>query len=306
MTEEARRPDEGTNVDPARTPGDESVPTCYRHPDRESYIRCQRCDRYICPDCQRQASVGFQCVECVREGQRTQPAARTRFGGVMRGNDGVVTKVILGINIVVFVLGLLSPALIQWMLLVGRIGFADQIGAAGGVAGGEIWRLITSAFVHQQIWHLAVNMFTLWILGPPLERLLGRVRFTALYLVSALCGSAVAYAFTDPRVGVVGASGALFGLFGATVILSRKMKADMSWFLGTLAINVVINVLFARFLSWQGHLGGFIGGLLLGAALAYVPRERRTLYQTLGFIGVGLLATALIIWRTVSLLSGGS
>lgn len=299
MTDESRRPDEGANVDPA------GVPTCYRHPDRESYIRCQRCDRYICPDCQRQASVGFQCVECVREGQRDQPAARTRFGGVIRGNDGVVTKVILGINIVIFVLGMLSPALIQWMQLVGRIGFADQIGAAGGVAGGEVWRLITSVFVHAQIWHLAVNMFTLWILGPPLERLLGRARFTALYLVAGLTGSAVAYAFTDPRVGVVGASGALFGLFGATVMLSRKMKADMSWFLGTLAINVVINVLFARFLSWQGHLGGFIGGLLLGAALAYAPRERRDLYQILGFVGVGLLAIGLIVWRTASLVGGG-
>ncbi len=305
MTDEARRPDEGANVDPAGVPADEAVPTCYRHPDRESYIRCQRCDRYICPDCQRQASVGFQCVECVREGQKDQPAARTRFGGVVRGSDGVVTKVILGLNIAIFVLGMLSPALIQWMQLVGRIGFADQIGQAGGVAGGEVWRLITSVFVHVQIWHLAVNMFTLWILGPPLERLLGRARFTALYLVAGLTGSAVAYAFTDPRVGVVGASGALFGLFGATVMLSRKMKADMSWFLGTLAINVVINVLFARFLSWQGHLGGFIGGLLLGAALAYAPRERRDLYQILGFVGVGLLAVALIAWRTVSLVSGG-
>lgn len=301
MTDEARRPDEGANVDPADVPADEAVPTCYRHPDRESYIRCQRCDRYICPDCQRQASVGFQCVECVREGQKDQPSARTRFGGVVRGSDGVVTKVILGINIAIFVLGMLSPALIQWMQLVGRIGFADQIGQAGGVAGGEVWRLITSVFVHVQIWHLAVNMFTLWILGPPLERLLGRARFTALYLVAGLTGSAVAYAFTDPRVGVVGASGALFGLFGATVMLSRKMKADMSWFLGTLAINVVINVLFARFLSWQGHLGGFIGGLLLGAALAYAPRERRDLYQILGFVGVGLLAVGLIVWRTASL-----
>jgi membrane associated rhomboid family serine protease len=306
MTDEPRRPDEGADVDPARVPSDEAVPTCYRHPDRESYIRCQRCDRYICPDCQRQASVGFQCVECVREGQRTQPAARTRFGGVIRGDDGVVTKVILGINVVIFVLGMLSPALVQWMQLVGRIGFADQIGPAGGVANGEVWRLLTSAFVHVQIWHLAVNMFTLWILGPPLERLLGRARFTALYLVAALCGSAVAYAFTSPRIGVVGASGALFGLFGATVMLSRKMKADMSWFLGTLAINVVINVVFSSFLSWQGHLGGFVGGLLLGAALAYAPKERRDLYQILGFVGVGLLAIALIAWRTVSLMSGGT
>src|SRR4051794_13719232 len=95
------RPDEGADVTGSAQP---QVPTCYRHPQRESYIRCQRCGRYICPDCQRQAAVGFQCVECVREGSRTAPTARTRFGGVMRGNDAIVTKVIIGLNAVVFLL----------------------------------------------------------------------------------------------------------------------------------------------------------------------------------------------------------
>lgn len=304
MTEESRRPEDGADVNETAVPPGEAVPTCYRHPDRETYIRCQRCDRYICPDCQRQASVGFQCVECVREAARTQPAPRTRFGGIVRGSDGVITKILVGLNVGVFLIGMLSPAVVQWLLLVGRIGFGDQIGQSVGVAGGEVWRLLTSAFTHNQIWHLAVNMFTLWMLGPQLERLLGRGRFTALYLVSALTGSAVAYAFTAPHVGVLGASGAIFGLFGATVILSRKMKADMGWFIGMLAINVVINVFFSRYLSWQGHLGGFAGGLLLGVALAYAPRERRNLFQIGGFVVVSLLAVGLIAWRTVNLLAG--
>lgn len=224
----------------------------------------------------------------------------------MRGNDAIVTKVIIGLNAVVFLLILgFGSALEQWLVLVGRTSFfADVVGESPGVAGGAYWRLITSAFVHVEIWHLAINMFSLWILGPGLEALLGRLRFAALYVVSALAGSTVAYAFTSPDVRVVGASGAIFGLFGATVVLARRMRADMSWFAGVLLINVVINVLFRGFLSWQGHLGGFVAGLALGAVLAYAPRERRDLLQALGFAAVILVSVGIVAWRTGQLLSG--
>ncbi|WP_020575030.1 rhomboid family intramembrane serine protease [Actinopolymorpha alba] len=298
------RPEDGAEASNPSAP--QPIPTCYRHPERESYIRCQRCGRYICPDCQRQASVGFQCVECVREGNRTMPSARTRFGGVVRGDGAIVTKVILGLNVVIYLLTLLlGRAVEQQLMLVGRTSFfADAVGEAHGVAGGAYWRLLTSAFLHVELLHLAVNMFSLWVLGPALERLLGRARFTALYLVSALAGSAVAYAFTSPLVPIVGASGAIFGLFGATVVLARRMRADMSWFMGILVVNIVLNVLFRSFLSWQGHLGGFIAGLALGAVLAYAPRERRDLMQTLGFVAVILATVGLIVWRTAQLTAG--
>jgi membrane associated rhomboid family serine protease len=275
------------------------VPTCYRHPSRESYIRCQRCGRYICPDCQKPAAVGFQCLECVREGARTTPATRTRFGGIVRGQGAIVTKVILGINVAVFLLALTGGAAQGWLALVGQpTFFAPEVGEATGVAGGAYWRLITAAFLHTQFWHIAVNMISLWVLGPMLETLLGRLRFAALYLVSALAGSAVAYAFTPPNVAIVGASGAIFGLFGATIVMARRMQADMRMFIPVIVVNIVLNVVFSSALSWQGHLGGFVAGFALGAILAYAPRERRDLVQGIGFAVVTLACIALIWWRT--------
>lgn len=277
------------------------VPTCYRHPGRETYIRCQRCNRYICPDCQRQASVGFQCVECVQEAARTMPTARTRFGGVLRPGGAIVTKVLIGLNLLVFGAGyLLQPDLWLAFELIGRASYV-RFGPLHGVAEGELWRLLTSTFLHIQVFHLAVNMFTLWILGPSLEALLGRWRFTALYLVSGLAGSAVAYAFTAPNVGVVGASGSLAGLFGATIVLARRMQWDVTWLLGILGLNVVINVIYRDALSWQGHLGGLIAGALLGAFIAYAPRERRDLVHVVGFAVVLLATIGLIVWRTTQL-----
>jgi membrane associated rhomboid family serine protease len=278
-----------------------AVPTCYRHPDRETYIRCQRCDRNICPDCQRQAAVGFQCVECVRQGSQSVPAARTRFGGVIHGEGAIVTKVLIGINVAVFLLGLLAgQALIQRLELIGTSVFFSSIGMAGGIEGGEYWRLLTAAFTHVQWWHIAVNMMSLWVLGRPLEMLLGRLRFSALYLVSALAGSAVAYALA-PSVPVVGASGAIFGLFGATFMLARRMRADMTWFVGLIAVNVAINVVWHQYLSWQGHLGGLVAGLILGAFLAYAPRERRDQLQLFGFGLVVVLTVVAVVVRTVTL-----
>ncbi|MEQ7127599.1 rhomboid family intramembrane serine protease [Actinopolymorpha sp. B11F2] len=294
------RPDE-----PAETGGSapQEQPACFRHPERETYIRCQRCGRHICPDCQRQAAVGFQCVECVREGARTVRAPRTRFGGVVRGEGAVATKVIIGINVAVFVAVLLfGPVLSQWLVLLGGDSFVGVNGGeVPGVSGGGYWRIVTSAFVHLEIWHLAVNMFSLWILGPMLEQLLGRELFVNLYVISAIAGGAVAYAFTPPGVPVVGASGAVFGLFGAMVVLARKLRADMSWFVGVLVINIVLNVLFRSFLSWQAHLGGFVAGMAVAAVLAYMPR--RPGLRGLGLSAVLLASFALILWRTAQLTS---
>jgi membrane associated rhomboid family serine protease len=301
------QPDEPKSEEPAKSEspagsGTDSgvVPTCYRHPDRETYIRCQRCDRNICPDCQRHAAVGFQCPECVKQGAQGMPAARTRFGGVLRAEGAVVTKVLIGINVAVFLLGLLAPALILRLELIGRSGFAGMIGLTPGVEGGEVWRLLTAAFTHTQLWHIAVNMFSLWVLGPPLEALLGRLRFTGLYLVSAVVASTVAYVLA-PSVPVVGASGAIFGLFGATFMFARRMRADMSWFIGLIAVNVVINVVFHTQLSWQGHLGGLVAGLALGAFLAYAPRERRDQFQLFGFGLVLVLTIVAVVVRTITL-----
>lgn len=274
-----------------RTGEQVGVPSCYRHPERETYIRCQRCDRYVCPDCQRQASVGVHCLDCVREGSKQMPVARTRFGGVLRPGGAEVTKVLLGLNLAVSV-----PSL----LLGSRILAATALIGAN-VYLGEYWRLFTSMFVHAGLMHLVVNMISLWVLGPPLEAALGRLRFVALYLIGGLGGSAVAYAFTAVNVAVIGASGAIAALFGATLVLARQLRWDPSLLFGILAINVLINVFASSALSWQGHLGGLIAGAMLGALLGYAPRERRNLVQGVGFTAVAVLAIGLIVWRTTML-----
>lgn len=288
--------------------GQGPVPTCFRHPERESYIRCQRCDRFICPDCQRQAAVGFQCVECVQEAARSTPPPRTRFGGVLRqGDGGIVTKTLIGLNVAVFVLVLaVGNVLVDRVDLIGGTMFSESVGLSTGVADGAYWRLLTSAFVHTQIWHIAINMFALWVLGRPLEHVLGRLRFIGLYLVSALAGSAAAYALTPPNVSTVGASGAIFGMFGATIILYRRLRLDMTWIIGLLVLNLALNIFASSILSWQGHLGGLLAGLALGAFLAYAPRENRDRVQVAGFVLVLLLAVAVVAWRTLGLLSGSA
>lgn len=274
-----------------------SGPVCYRHPDRETYIRCQRCERYVCPDCSRDAAVGVHCLDCIREGNRGIPQARTRFGGVAHGRGDLVTWILIGLNVAVFLLyQATGPRLIENLALVGGWpGF--------GVVSGEVWRLLTSMFVHVQVWHIGINMLSLWMLGRLLEPMFGRLRYTGLYVVSGLAGSAAAYALTSPMTWVIGASGAVFGLFAAVVMVLRRLRADLTWILGILAVNVVLNVVYRDALSWQGHAGGFVAGLLLGAVLVYAPRERRNTWHIAGFVGVGVLIVAVVVGRTFMLLA---
>lgn len=277
----------------------ESAPTgpvCYRHPGRESYIRCQRCERYVCPDCSRDAAVGVHCLDCLREGSRGLPQARTRFGGIARGRSDLVTLTLIGLNVAVFLLyQAVGPRVADNLALVGGWpGF--------GVAGGQAWRLITSAFLHTELWHIGINMLSLWILGRLLEPMLGRLRFVGLYLVAGLAGSAAAFALTDPWTWTLGASGAVFGLFGAVVMVLRRLRADLTWIAGVLAINVVLNVLYRDALSWQGHAGGFVAGLILGAALVYAPKERRDTWHIVGFVVMGVAIAAVVVGRTLMIL----
>ena len=288
--------DEPTAVSPQGL----TAPRCYRHTDRETYIRCQRCERPICPDCMRQASVGFQCPECVREGAKSVRQPRTAYGGRPVG-DALVTQVLIGINVVVFVLLLLtggrgSDLLRELWLSPTRLCEPDGIGGCGallpGVADGALWQLVTSFFTHVQFWHIGFNMLALYVLGPQLEGLLGRVRFLALYLLSGLSGSLAVYWLTPVNQPTVGASGAIFGLMGALLVVAVKHRANVQGLLGLLAVNAVITVIGAGFISWQGHLGGFVGGLLIALVLVYAPRRGRTLWQA---AGLGLIATVVVV-----------
>ncbi len=284
------------------------TPTCYRHDDRETYIRCQRCERPICPDCMRSAAVGFQCPDCVAEGARSTRQARTAYGGTRPARPGAVTQLLIAANVSVFVLvlaagGIGSVLLSKLALVPLRTGLLidGRPTAVAGVADGAVWQLVTSMFTHVQIWHIGFNMLALFILGPQLEVLLGRARFLALYLLSGLVGSAAVYWLSAPDSLTIGASGAIFGLMGALLVVAVKVKGDVQSLLTLVAINLVITVLGSSFISWQGHLGGFVGGVVIGAVLVYSPRRRRTTWQVAGLTVVGLLTLAAIALRTVTL-----
>ena len=243
----------------------------------------------------RPASVGFQCPQCVKEGSRTTRSGRTAYGGLRPGNAALTSEVIIGINIVV------------WLVVVASGGFASSVWSslalqpASVAVHGEWWRLLTSAFLHVQVWHIGFNMLALWVLGPQLELQIGRWRFVALYLLSALAGSAMVMWFAYPFSGTFGASGAIFGLMGALLIAAVKVKGDVRGVLTWIGANFVITLVFVRSISWQGHLGGFLGGLAVGAVLMLAPRERRTLWQGLGLGAITLVVVLASVVRAATL-----
>jgi membrane associated rhomboid family serine protease len=292
------------------------VPTCYRHPGREAHIRCQRCERPICPDCMTAASVGFQCPECVREGRKAQRPLRTSYGGLRPSAPGVVTTVLIGINVAVWLLilgtgGNGSSVLEKlWLLpqeMCGSVpGVSQDIcSRAGGyyypgVSDGAYWQLITSAFAHVEIWHIGFNMLALWILGPQVENLFGRARFLALYLVSALAGSALVYAASPATQPTLGASGAIFGLMGALLVIALHERENVSSILVWIGINAFFTLTVAD-VSWEGHLGGFIGGVLVASAIVWAPRAHRSLVQWGGVGAVTAVVALTIVARTLAL-----
>lgn len=288
-----------TEQPPVADPVPAEPATCYRHPDREAHIRCTRCERRICPDCMIPASVGFQCPECVRAGNKGARPARTLFGGQVSADPGWVTKVLIGINVVMYVAQLVSDEFTRRLYEIG-LALDPRTMETVGVADGEVYRLITSAFLHGGLLHLLLNMYALFVFGPMLEAALGRARFTALYVVSALGGSALSYAFSPPNQPSLGASGAVFGLLGAFLVVSRRLRRETTGVLVLLAINLGYGFLVPR-IDWRAHVGGLIAGALIAAALAYAPKERRNLVQVAGIAAVLLGVVALVAWRTAEL-----
>ncbi len=283
-------PSSGDGATPPSGPAPAADPAvCYRHTDREAHIRCVRCERRICPDCMIPASVGFQCPECVREGNKGVRQARTVFGGRVSTDPGWVSKVLIGINVVAFVL---QQSVTGFTRRYVDFGF--------GVADGEYYRLLTSAFLHQNVLHIALNMYALYLFGPPLEASLGRIRFIGMYLLSALGGSALSYAFANPLGTSLGASGADFGLLGAYLVVSKRLGRDATPVMVLLVINFAFGFL-APNIDWRAHLGGLVTGSLCAAAYAYAPTQRRTAIQVGGVVAVSVLVLAVIVWRTMEL-----
>ena len=170
-----------------------------------------------------------------------------------------------------------------------------------GVAEGAYWQLLTSAFTHVEILHIGMNMLALWFLGPSLERALGRARFLAVYLVSALAGSVVVLWLADASTMTLGASGAVFGLIGALLVLAYKVHGDVRSVLIWLGINVVYTFIGPGSISWQGHLGGLLGGVAAAVIVVYAPRQGRTRLQWLGLTGLAVLLLVLAVVRVMQL-----
>ena len=247
----------------------------------------------------RPASVGFQCPDCVNQGQRATRSGRTAYGGLRSNNPARTSQVLIAINVAVWILitvtgGAGSPWVDRLALLPqgGVFRFPDgSLHQIAGVANGAPWQLVTSMFTHVTIWHIGFNMLALWFLGPQLEAAVGRARFLALYLLSGLTGSLFVYWFAPEHIPTIGASGAIFGLMGGLLVIALKVKADPSQLLVWIGLNFLITVVGRGFISWQGHLGGFLGGALVAAIIAYAPRRLRGLWQWVGF---GVLVVALV------------
>ncbi|WP_240619393.1 rhomboid family intramembrane serine protease [Blastococcus sp. TF02-8] len=278
---------------------------CYRHADRPTGISCTRCGRPICPECMIPASVGFQCPECVRAGNASVRAARpTGAWRTATGRWGVVTVALIAVNVAMFVVTMVSAvtagnpplsnadspvfdALSQWPYGVSLFG--------------EWWRILTAAFLHIGPVHLVMNMLALLMLGSELERAVGRARFLALYLLSALGGAVAIQLFGDPSVAVAGASTAIYGLMGGLGVLLLFRKQDLRGLLALLAINVVVS--FLPGISLLGHLGGLVGGVLAAGVLVLTRRQPRAQWAALALLAVLLVVVALSV-PTVAVLGG--
>jgi membrane associated rhomboid family serine protease len=276
------------------------APVCYRHPGREAHVRCTRCNRRICPDCMISASVGFQCPDCLREGSKSLRQGRTTFGGRVVADTALITKALIGVNLAVFLLLYFGGDTYTWRVVLQAVAPSFSGDGLGGVANGESYRLLSAAFAHRAVLHFALNMFALWIFGQVLERLLGPGRFLTLYLLSALGGSLVSYAFNPPLQGSLGASGAIFGLVGAMLVVQRRLNYNTGGLLAYIGILIVFGFVVPN-IDWKAHLGGLVTGLVLSAAFVYAPKERRTVYHVAASVAVLALIVVGVVLRTSAL-----
>ena len=264
--------------------GATSTNFCYRHPDRQSFVLCQRCGRTICPQCQTQAAVGVHCPECVREGRASGARRSPSISNLARSTTDrpIVTWSIMALCVIVFVLQMIPGSQVTNLLL-----YVPALTAT------EPWRMITSAFVHSpgQLAHIVFNMLSLFLFGPLMERMLGRVRFLALYLLSGFGGS-VAVLLIAPGTPVLGASGAIFGLLGGFFVIQRRLGGNTTQLLVVIGINLAIGFLPGANIAWQAHLGG----LIVGAAVAFVYlRTRRAAQRTVQIAAVTGVFVALVL-----------
>lgn len=257
----------------------------------------------------RSASVGFQCPTCVKEGARSTRQTRTPYGGQRVSDPRITTFVLIGLNALVWLAilatGGSTSKLLNYLALLPESSsyrYPDgSIELVRGVSDGAWWQLLTSAFTHVQVLHIGFNMLALFFLGPMLENVLGRWRFLAVYLVSALAGSAAVMLFAEPHSQTLGASGAIFGLMGALAVMALKVRGQVQSVLTWIALNLVFTFTVSG-ISWQGHIGGLAGGAVIGAAMVYAPHKNRAVVQW-GVTGAVLVLSLVLVASRVTALS---
>ncbi|WP_245607418.1 rhomboid family intramembrane serine protease [Pseudonocardia spinosispora] len=262
-------------------------------------MRCARCEQPYCPECLREASVGFHCVDCLAGAARQYPAQVGRtVAGAIPVERAIVVPVLIVLNVAVFVWTVVQAGSVahnsdsaffeSWSLL------NEQVFA------GEWWRLFTAGFLHFGMIHLAFNMYALWIIGKECELALGRLRFLAVYVVGLLGGSAASLLFGSPYAQVAGASGAVFGLMGGLAVLVYRLRMSPRGVLILIGLNLALSFIVPN-ISILGHVGGLVTGAALTAALVYAPLRNRNQWQATATIAlVALLLLAMAIRATLA------
>jgi len=273
---------------PMATPEQTQTQFCYRHPRTETAIQCSNCGRPICTECMVFASVGIKCPECAGTPTGAKKAAVRARSYTSVGTDFIVTKTLIGVNVFVFL-----AQVVQSGSLTNPFGELFIRGALFGpaVANGDWYRLVTCAFLHGSILHILFNMLMLWWFGRPLEHMLGHARFLAIYFVSILAGSAGSLLLT-PDKPTIGASGAVFGILGAGLVLERH---NINVFGGSALIVVILNLALSFTLSSVsigGHVGGLVGGALCVIALSGFGRGHAVYGRFNAVAALGLVAVA--------------
>ena len=292
------------------TPESQDQPVCPRHPDRVSYVRCKRCDRPACPDCQRPTAVGVLCVDCERELSRQQASTRPRnaMGAGIGKRTPYVTYTLIALCVLAYLGQMVAPQIVE------QLGLFAPFRALY-----MPWTFFTAGFLHGGIMHLALNMYALWMVGQYLEQTLGHVRYSAVYLVSVLGGHTAVYLLADPLgqawyTGTLGASGGVFGLFAAMFIVNRHLGGQTAQILVLIGLNLVITFTIPN-ISWQGHLGGLVLGAAVTAGMfALRPKatpgadrqalaRRSAILHSAVVAGAVVLCVVLIAVKTVSALA---
>lgn len=287
-----------------------AVPTCYRHADRETRVRCTRCERPICPDCMLAAPVGHQCPTCVDEAREEFRRSGVRRVSFAASAASPATRAILGAIIAVFAIEAIVGGI--------RGGFSGPSGrqliGLGAlqpflIADGQWWRLFTAMFLHAGLLHIAFNGYALWMFGQLVEQRFGSAWFVGIYLVSGLLASVASYAFGPAAAIGVGASGAIFGVFGAFIAYNWRRRhlvqsaAALRWAMTLILMNAVLAFLIGG-IDWRAHLGGLVAGFAAGSlAEGFGPASSRTITRWAGFAGLVLVGVVAFVWRTDTLRS---